>query len=93
MWPDLFGVVGAFLCLYALYQSQEYLDYATSWKFPALNLASSVFMGISLYYDFNLSSAITTIAWAAISLRSLIYHAQEKIGDIQARRINNDCDL
>lgn len=67
-WPDLIGVIGATLAISAYLATQMRWLNSDDVRFPALNLAASALIAISLAYSFNLASALMELFWAIISL-------------------------
>ena len=66
--PDLLGLLGAAVILIAYGLNQLERLASNDWRFPAVNLAGSVMIMISLFYAFNLPSVVIEIFWMAISL-------------------------
>ncbi|RMH15502.1 MAG: hypothetical protein D6696_20600 [Acidobacteria bacterium] len=69
--PDLLGALGVALILtaYALLQSER-LASASPW-YSLANAVGSALILVSLYFDFNLPSALVEGAWLVISLFGL----------------------
>lgn len=75
-WADVVGTLGVALVLlaYALLQMGRIgpRDRAYLW----LNMLGSALILVSLYYAFNLASAIIQVSWIAISLYGLLRRPQ-----------------
>jgi len=71
-WADLVGTLGVGLVLiaYAMLQAGRLgpRDISYLW----LNMLGSALILVSLYYAFNLASAIIQVCWIAISLYGLL---------------------
>lgn len=71
-WYDLVGTVGVAMILVAYFLLQTERIDGQSMGYSVINLLGSVFIAISLLFDFNLSSMIIEIAWIAISLYGIV---------------------
>ena len=67
-WYDLVGTTGVAMILVAYFLLQTERISGQSLGYSVINLVGSVFIAISLMYDFNLASFIIEVAWIAISL-------------------------
>lgn len=67
-WHDIIGVIGAALAITAYLATQMRWLNSEDVRFPALNLAASLLIAVSLIYNFNLASAIMELFWGLISL-------------------------
>ena len=65
---NLIGFLGAAIIALAYFLNQRGLLRSGDWRFPALNLAGSVLITISLVYVPNLPSIVIEIFWSAISV-------------------------
>ena len=66
--PDVIGIVGVLIVLYAYYRLQMGAMPSSSLMFSALNAGGSGLILVSLYFNFNLASFLIEIAWTSISL-------------------------
>lgn len=67
-WYDLVGVVGTTVVVLAYMGTQLRWMNSEDLSFPAVNLLGSLLISISLYYNFNLASALMEGFWIVISL-------------------------
>ena len=65
---DLLGCFGAACLLVAYFLNQAGWLKSADWRFPAMNLAGSALVVVSLYYHFNLPSVVIEVCWASISI-------------------------
>ena len=65
---DLVGCLGAACLLVAYFLNQAGRLKSEDWRFPAVNLAGSALVVVSLYYHFNLPSVVIEVFWSSISL-------------------------
>lgn len=65
------GILGAVVVLATYFANQHRWLSAEDWRFPALNLAGSCLILVSLYTAWNLPSAIVEACWAVISAYGL----------------------
>ncbi len=70
--PDGLGLLGAAVILLAYALNQLDRLASSDWRFPAVNLAGSVMIMVSLLYAFNLPSVVIEIFWMAISLFGMV---------------------
>ena len=77
--PTLIGLLGVVLILMAYFLLQIGKLLATSQVFQIMNLLGSAFILLSLYFDFNLPSAIIELAWFGISVMGLIRINRKKL--------------
>lgn len=76
--PTILGLLGvAFILLAYLLLQLEKLP-SNSRIFLGMNILGSALILVSLYFDFNLPSAIIEVAWFVISLIGLIRIHQKK---------------
>ncbi|MCF8371106.1 MAG: hypothetical protein K9H64_05750 [Bacteroidales bacterium] len=76
--PTMLGLIGVALILLAYLLLQLEKLPSTSCIFLGMNILGSAFILVSLYFDFNLPSAIIELAWLIISLIGLIRIQQKK---------------
>lgn len=69
--PDVVGLVGVFLLLIAYFFLQSGRLSQASGAYSILNAGGSGMILVSLYFDFNLASALVEGAWFVISLYGL----------------------
>ncbi len=69
--PDFLGLIGVscLLVAYFLLQKEKLLQSSTAYS--ALNALGSGLILVSLYFEFNLASALVEGAWLVISLYGL----------------------
>jgi hypothetical protein len=79
--PDIIGIVGVLLVLWAYYRLQRQQLAATSIAFSAYNAMGSGMILVSLYFDFNLASFFIESAWTTISLVGVLFAVRKKIND------------
>jgi hypothetical protein len=71
-WHDAVGIAGTALVVLAYFLTQaRWLD-ATRPAFPLMNLAGSLLICVSLWFSFNLASALMEGFWIAISLFGIV---------------------
>lgn len=70
-WYDAIGVTGTFLVVAAYLATQLRWLNSDDMAFPAINLAGSLLISVSLVFNFNLASALMEVFWIAISLIGL----------------------
>ncbi len=67
-WVDFIGTFGTLIVAAAYFATQmRYLN-SDDLLFPAANLIGSALIGFSLFFNFNLASALMEVFWIAISL-------------------------
>ena len=66
--PSLIGYSGASIVALSYFANQKGLLHSEDWRFPGLNLAGSLMVMLSLYYQPNPPSVVIEIFWSAISL-------------------------
>ncbi|MGB3457450.1 MAG: hypothetical protein WBG08_00080 [Litorimonas sp.] len=69
--PDLVGLSGVALILFAYFALQTDRLAAEDWRFSALNGLGAVLIMVSLWFTFNLASFVIEVFWLAISLFGL----------------------
>jgi hypothetical protein len=67
-WYDAVGTAGTLVVVAAYFLTQVRLVNSSDLAFPVANLGGSLLISFSLYYNFNLASALMEIFWIAISL-------------------------
>lgn len=67
-WSDAIGVTGTVITLAAYLATQMRWLNSDDIRFPVINLIGSVMIGISLFFSFNLASALMEVSWMTISL-------------------------
>jgi len=82
--PDMIGIVGVLLVLWAYYRLQRQKLAATSIVFSVYNAAGSGMILVSLYFDFNLASFFIESAWTTISLVGVFFAVRKKLNDKRA---------
>lgn len=65
--PDLIGLIGVALILFAYWGVQTERLGAQDWRFSAINGAGALLIMISLYFTFNLASFVIEVFWLLIS--------------------------
>jgi len=70
--PDVLGMAGVGIVLTTFLLVQSERMQATSPVYQTLNMLACSLIGVSLYYSFNLPSAIIQTAWFLISLYGLL---------------------
>lgn len=77
--PDVLGIFGVLIILWYYFLLQVGKCAANSLGFSIGNLVGAVFLLISLWYSWNLSSVIIEIAWCLISAYGIIrYYSRPK---------------
>ncbi len=74
--PGLIGYLGAGIVILSYFLNQRGLLRSESWRFPALNLAGSLLVMLSLYYRPNPPSVVIEAFWSAISLYGIQKNAR-----------------
>jgi hypothetical protein len=69
------GLVGVVLFIGAYFATQQRWLNSDDWRYPALNLAGSVLVMISLFVEWNLPSVVLEGFWVAISVYGLVNRA------------------
>lgn len=69
---SLIGLAGSALIIVSYFANQQGWMSSTGPRFLVLNLAGSALILVSLYYQWNLPSAVIEAFWAAISLYGLV---------------------
>lgn len=65
--PDLIGLIGVALILFAYAGVQSGRLPAADWRFSAINGAGALLIMISLFFTFNLASFVIEVFWLLIS--------------------------
>ncbi len=65
---NLVGFAGAAVLMVTYFANQQRWLSSEDWRYPALNLAGSVLIFISLCFDWNFPSIVIEVFWAAISI-------------------------
>jgi hypothetical protein len=65
---NLAGLLGAVIIVAAYFANQQRWLSSEDWRFPAANLLGALLILVSLYYEWNLPSAVIEIVWALVSL-------------------------
>jgi hypothetical protein len=71
-WIDLVGSLGTLMVVTAYFLTQLRKIDATGLAFPTINLIGSLLIGASLYFNFNLASALIEFFWIIISIFGII---------------------
>ena len=69
---DILGIIGVGVVLTTFFLVQSERMKATSRTYQSLNMLACVLIGVSLYFSFNLPSAIIQAFWFLISLYGLL---------------------
>lgn len=69
--PDIIGLIGVAMILFAYWGVQTDRLPAKDWRFSAVNGLGALLIMISLFYSFNLASFIIECAWLLISAYGL----------------------
>ena len=78
VFADIIGIVGIVCVLSCYFFVQAERMSATSTKYQLLNMLGCVLILVSLYFSFNLPSAIIQIVWFLISLFGLVRNLGKK---------------
>lgn len=65
--PDLIGLIGVVLILFAYWGVQTGRLPAQDWRFSAVNGGGAILIMVSLYFTFNLASFVIEVFWLLIS--------------------------
>lgn len=65
---DVVGCLGAACLLLAYFLNQGGWLRSDDWRFPAINLAGSGLVVVSLFAHYNLPSMVIEVFWSSISL-------------------------
>jgi Mg2+/citrate symporter len=75
---ELAGFTGAAIIVVAYFAvTQGWLN-ALDWRFPAANVAGSLLILVSLWFEWNFPSVVIEIFWALISLVGLVRSLAER---------------
>jgi hypothetical protein len=86
---NLAGFVGAAIIVVAYLAVQQRWLNALDWRFPAANVAGSLLILVSLWFEWNFPSVVIEIFWAAISILGLVRSlAERRRRDLIAVRAN-----
>ena len=82
--PDVIGLIGVTLILFAYFGVQTDRLPAQDWRFSALNGLGALLIMVSLIYSFNLASFIIECAWLLISVYGLwlAWRKRKNLSDI-----------
>lgn len=69
--PDIIGLIGVALILFAYAGVQSGRLPAVDWRFSAINGAGALLIMISLVFTFNLASFVIEVFWLLISVFGL----------------------
>ena len=69
--PDLIGLLGVSLILFAYWGVQAGRLPAENWRFSAINGLGAMLIMISLFFTFNLASFVIEVFWLLISAYGL----------------------
>jgi hypothetical protein len=69
------GLFGAALFVGAYFATQQRWLNSDNWRYPAINLAGSLLVTVSLFAEWNLPSVVLEAFWAAISVYGLLNRA------------------
>lgn len=70
--PDFIGIIGIAFVLTCYFLVQAEKMNANSIKYQLLNMAGCILILVSIFYSFNLPSAIIQVVWFFISLYGLM---------------------
>ena len=65
---DAVGIAGTSVLIAAYFANQQRWLPSDDWRYPAANLLGSLFIMLSLWFEWNFPSAVIEIIWALISL-------------------------
>ena len=69
---NLVGFFGVGLLIAVYFANQQRWLRSDDWRFPAVNLAGSVLIFVSLLFEWNFPSAVIEVVWMLISLWGLV---------------------
>ncbi len=75
---NLAGFLGAAIIVVAYLAVQQRWLNALDWRFPAANVAGSLLILVSLWFEWNFPSVVIEIFWAAISVLGLVRSLAER---------------
>ena len=75
---NLAGFLGAAIIVVAYLAVQQRWLNALDWRFPAANVAGSLLILVSLWFEWNFPSVVIEIFWAAISFLGLVRSLAER---------------
>jgi hypothetical protein len=75
---ELAGFAGAAIIVVAYLAVQQRWLNALDWRFPAANVAGSLLILVSLWFEWNFPSVVIEIFWALISLVGLARSLAER---------------
>lgn len=78
IFADILGMIGIACVLTCYFLVQAERMSATSVQYQVLNMLGCVLILVSLYYSFNLPSAIIQVVWFLISLFGLVRNRGNK---------------
>jgi hypothetical protein len=69
------GLLGVAFFVGAYFATQQRWLNSDDWRYPALNLAGSLLVMLSLFAEWNLPSVVLEAFWVAISVYGLVNRA------------------
>ncbi|MGJ8529468.1 CBU_0592 family membrane protein [Maritalea sp.] len=78
-WIDYVGSFGTLMVVLAYFLTQLRMMSATDLAFPIINLIGSVLIGASLYFNFNLASALIEFFWIIISIFGIVMWLRDNL--------------
>ena len=78
---DFVGSVGTLIVVAAYFATQmRYLN-SDELLFPIANLGGSLLISFSLFFNFNLASALMELFWIAISVVGIVHGIRERLAN------------
>jgi len=75
---DLIGLIGVFTILWYYFLLQIGKCAPNSLRFSVANFLGAIFILISLWFNWNLSSVVIEVAWLLISLYGIYHYYAER---------------
>lgn len=71
-WYDIVGNIGVFFIIFSYFLLQSQKIKSTDINYSIMNGGGSVFVLISLFYDYNLSAVVIQVFWIILSAYGII---------------------
>ena len=84
---DFVGSTGTLIVVAAYLATQMRLLNSSDFIFPFINLLGSLLIGFSIYFHFNLASALMEFSWISISGMGILKNHKERRASAKTRRV------
>ena len=75
---DIAGFIGVAVLIAAYFANQQRWLPSDDWRFPAANLLGAALIFLSLWFEWNLPSAVIETIWAMISIWGIVKSLRER---------------